>query len=128
MGLEPTTTGLTIRDSTVELRSPLLQKTHSGLPGETRTHNPQLRRLVLYPVELRAADRVWPDSGRGGVIRTRDILLPKQVRYQAALHPENVASNDTLSAHRGQSSLLAAGGCFCYKDCLLFKGGKLKWL
>src|SRR5438034_1355077 len=27
----------------------------SGLPGGTRTHNPQLRRLVLYPVELRAA-------------------------------------------------------------------------
>src|SRR3954466_5026494 len=62
MGLEPTTTGLTIRDSTVELRSPLLQDIspaiahlHDGLPGGTRTHNPQLRRLVLYPVELRAA-------------------------------------------------------------------------
>ena len=25
-----------------------------GAPGGTRTHNPQLRRLVLYPVELRA--------------------------------------------------------------------------
>src|SRR5437870_5753296 len=53
MGFEPTTTGITIRDSTFELRSPSYQR--SGLPGGTRTHNPQLRRLVLYPVELRAA-------------------------------------------------------------------------
>jgi len=26
---------------------------------------------------------------RGGQIRTDDILLPKQARYQAALHPEH---------------------------------------
>ena len=26
--------------------------------------------------------------GRGGEIRTPDILLPKQARYQAALHPD----------------------------------------
>ncbi len=29
-------------------------KSISGLPDGNRTHNPQLRRLVLYPVELRA--------------------------------------------------------------------------
>jgi hypothetical protein len=28
------------------------------------------------------------NSGRGGEIRTPDILLPKQARYQATLHPE----------------------------------------
>src|SRR6516225_3849306 len=27
--------------------------------------------------------------GRGGGIRTPDILLPKQARYRTALHPEN---------------------------------------
>ena len=27
-------------------------------------------------------------DGRGAQIRTGDPLLPKQVRYQAALHPE----------------------------------------
>jgi hypothetical protein len=27
-------------------------------------------------------------NGRGGEIRTPDILLPKQARYQATLHPE----------------------------------------
>ena len=30
-----------------------------GLPGGTRTPDPQLRRLVLYPVELRAAGGRW---------------------------------------------------------------------
>ena len=34
-------------------------------------------------------------SGRGGEIRTPDILLPKQARYQAALHPD--MSFDTRS-------------------------------
>ena len=27
-------------------------------------------------------------AGRGGRIRTADPLLPKQMRYQAALHPD----------------------------------------
>ena len=27
-------------------------------------------------------------DGRGGGIRTRDLLVPNQLRYQAALHPE----------------------------------------
>src|SRR5205085_3863837 len=32
----------------------LIDERKAGAPGGTRTHNPQLRRLVLYPVELRA--------------------------------------------------------------------------
>ena len=59
---------------------------------------------MLYPVELRAQTRgersYFPpvtlktlnyknfNSGRGGGIRTHDPLLPKQMRYQAALRPE----------------------------------------
>lgn len=31
------------------------------------------------------------EDGRGGGIRTPDNLLPKQVRYQAALHPDLAA-------------------------------------
>ncbi|SJM93352.1 hypothetical protein CRENPOLYSF2_3260005 [Crenothrix polyspora] len=54
----------------------------NGALGRTRTCDPQLRRLVLYPVELQA------QNGRGGGIRTPDILLPKQARYQTALHPD----------------------------------------
>lgn len=41
---------------------------------------------MLYPTELRAA----VSGGRGEEIRTPDILLPKQARYQTALHPERV--------------------------------------
>src|SRR5512143_1448807 len=65
-----------------------------GVPDRNRTCNPQLRRLVLYPVELRAqffrhpTNFVLLEPGRGGEIRTPDILLPKQARYQATLHPE----------------------------------------
>ena len=54
---------------------------------------------MLYPVELRApnlkliasAGSVYLQKiGRGGRIRTADPLLPKQLRYQAALHPESI--------------------------------------
>src|SRR6187431_2262527 len=53
---------------------------------------------MLYPVELRAPG--WncaprpaggpQRSGRGRGIRTPDILLPKQARYQTALYPADV--------------------------------------
>jgi hypothetical protein len=48
---------------------------------------------MLYPTELRADidTTVSTDPGRGGEIRTPDILLPKQARYQATLHPESGA-------------------------------------
>ncbi len=52
-----------------------------GAPGRIRTSDRRLRRPMLYPAELQA-------RGRGERIRTFDILLPKQARYQAALHPE----------------------------------------
>ena len=44
---------------------------------------------MLYPVELQA----HRGSGRGREIRTPDILLPKQARYQTALYP--VGRDDT---------------------------------
>ena len=60
---------------------------------------------MLYPVELRARVTIFRGvtsrryrtllqkyinnkTGRGGGIRTHDPLLPKQMRYQAALRPE----------------------------------------
>ena len=39
-------------------------------------------RLTVRPPE-------YPESGRGREIRTPDILLPKQARYQTALYPDN---------------------------------------
>ncbi len=59
-----------------------------GAPGTTRTCNPRLRRAMLYPVELRALKTVFYKNGRGREIRTPDPLLPKQLRYQAALYPD----------------------------------------
>ena len=55
MGFEPTTTGITIQDSTTELQPPL--RTTSGAPDRIRTCYPRLRRPVLYPIELRAPNR-----------------------------------------------------------------------
>ncbi len=50
---------------------------------------------MLYPVELRALLENYV-NGRGGEIRTPDPLLPKQLRYQAALHPDTVYSRAML--------------------------------
>src|SRR5690606_29086109 len=66
--------------------------TRDGAPGRTRTCNHRLRRPVLYPVELRA------QGGRGRGIRTPDILLPKQARYQTALYPERARAAGTIAA------------------------------
>ena len=68
MGIEPTTTGATIRGSTTELHPPLPKqrigfrrltqpwaspmRTMLGTPSRTRTCNLRLRRPLLYPVEL----------------------------------------------------------------------------
>ena len=60
-----------------------------NVPDRTRTCYPRLRRPVLYPDELRAPSQ---KKIRGRGIRTLDILLPKQTRYQAALYPEESAS------------------------------------
>ena len=82
---------------------PPSDRTANGTPDRTRTCNRRLRRPMLYPVELRAhrqphchrfrrrdAAPVPPAAradGRGRGIRTPDILLPKQARYQTALYP-----------------------------------------
>ena len=50
---------------------------------------------MLYPDELRAQNSAYNviysetsvKIGRGREIRTPDILLPKQARYQTALYP-----------------------------------------
>ena len=47
---------------------------------------------MLYPTELRAEISTCGQTQilvGGGEIRTPDILLPKQARYQTTLHPVN---------------------------------------
>ena len=53
--------------------------------------------------------------GRGGQIRTDDPLLPKQMRYQAALRPDSLQSYLTANfrlvryAHKGEPGLWGTG-------------------
>ena len=54
----------------------------NGAPEEIRTPDPRIRNPLLYPAELQA-------HGRGSKIRTYDHSLPKRVRYQTALYPED---------------------------------------
>ena len=58
-GIEPATTGITIRGSTNWATSTIKQEQHwaaskDGAPGRIRTCDPRLRRPLLYPTELRA--------------------------------------------------------------------------
>src|SRR5690625_6728602 len=65
---------------------------------------------MLYPAELRA--RGWTlagpckKSGRSGGIRTPDILLPKQTRYQAALHSDKYMIRHVLRGAHDTHALL----------------------
>lgn len=43
---------------------------------------------LSYGRQERLQKQKGENDGRGGEIRTPDILLPKQARYQTALHPE----------------------------------------
>ncbi len=54
----------------------------NGAADGTRTRNNQLGRLMLYQLNYRRK------YGRADRIRTCDPLLPKQMRYQAALQPD----------------------------------------
>src|SRR5258706_6132235 len=109
--------------------------TGSGAPDRIRTCYPRLRRPVLYPDELRAPLRIIASSwlrstaepkiakhrpvkktGRGGGIRTPDILLPKQVRYQTALHPAGLRANEGKLyrcpfAASSSAAIAHCGGC-----------------
>ncbi len=40
-----------------------VQLFNDGAPGGTRTHNPQIRSLILYPVELRAHSAAYRQPG-----------------------------------------------------------------
>ncbi len=66
-----------------------------GAPGRIRTYDPRLRRPLLYPTELRALEPSTfkparrQRNGRGREIRTPDILVPNQARYQTALYPDS---------------------------------------
>ena len=57
----------------------------SGAPDRTRTYNPQLRRLMLYPVELRAQEII------DCIIASEKLnqSLFKQIVLLSSLHPDH---------------------------------------
>lgn len=61
---------------------PWYRKTANGF-SRTRTEDRPVMSRMLWPTELMALK-----NGRGGRIWTRDPLVPNQLRYQTALHPE----------------------------------------
>ena len=104
-------------------------------PAGLEPTTPSLEGWCSILVELRALHRTWcachgdtSMSGRGGEIRTPDILLPKQARYQAALHPEgqvfyplvpgNINATDFGRKQPGRT--LARCPYFWYQDAFVF--------
>jgi hypothetical protein len=85
-------------------RNPLSNIAKVGLPAWNRTKDLQLRRLLLYPTELRTEMKKGLEKrglfyfyGRGDRIRTYDPLVPNQMRYQAALRPDTAIVTRKLS-------------------------------
>ncbi len=66
--------------------SRLLKSILNGTPERTRTSNPQIRSLMLYPIEPQALLHLGGSpnitNGVGDGARTRDNLCHKQVLYQ----------------------------------------------
>ena len=65
-----------------ELNGHMLNWVNGG-PSGTWTRDLPVMSRMLWPTELMALK-----NGRGGRIWTRDPLVPNQLRYQTALHPE----------------------------------------
>src|SRR6267143_3673866 len=117
MGLEPTTTGITIRDSTFELRSPsyAILACPAGLEPTTPSLEGWCSIRLSYGQPGKKKQKTW--SGR------EDLNLrhpaPKAGALPVCATPRKLAANDTLSASLEQRGSLATGVLFCYKSAPL---------
>ena len=72
-------------------------------------HRERLRFRTSFRTSRQRADwvhaQVIDKSGRGGGIRTRDPLRPRQVRYQAALRPDVVVNNSLRLAREARRTI-----------------------
>ena len=85
-GFEPETARLE-GECSIQLSYERTKKITSGTPERTRTPNPQIRSLMLYPIELLALPLIegfpiYLPNGVDDGARTRDNLCHKQVLYQ----------------------------------------------
>src|SRR5258705_8287320 len=66
-----------------------------GAPGKTRTSNPQIRSLVLYPIELRAPARGRTLAKRHGAckVRGKAVCRPAKSPTKDLENPKNPAWN-----------------------------------
>jgi hypothetical protein len=57
----------------------------NGDPGETRTHNIQLRRLALYPIELRGLDPILTNFGEERLRAPLQVYLKDELENSEGL-------------------------------------------
>jgi hypothetical protein len=94
-GLEPATVGLEGRCS--------IRLSYGRISGWIVAKKPTHRVIALNHPPATASQ-----GGRGRGIRTPDTLLPKQVRYQAALYPAAPDLSELNGAERGRDTTNAA--------------------
>src|SRR5438045_7717555 len=109
MGLEPTTTGITTLDSTFELRPPLRLACPAGLEPTTPSLEGWCSIRLSYGQSASKLQKMQI-PGRGERIRTSDILLPKQARYQTAPRPETWRQMILLAHLSSNAISLQQGG------------------
>src|SRR6266480_8143451 len=108
MGLEPTTTGITIRDSTFELRSP--SYAILACPAGLEPTTPSLEGWCSIRLSY------GQPPGHRPLVGVERFELPtscsQSKRATRLRYTPKKAANDTLGLSRGQSSCLRQGAVF----------------